>query len=156
MVNVEVFFGGEGSMGEFVYGVFHDSSWDFGGQVNLETAEGLFDIIVHELKAVVGGKITYEELEAAKSYALGRHQMGAQTVAQISNFYTNRYFGDGVVKDYDKVPDAIRGITLDRMLATAREFIAHNTWVLAGVSSGEKDELMALGDKLESVFVAKG
>ncbi|MBP6038176.1 MAG: insulinase family protein [Candidatus Saccharimonas sp.] len=135
---------------------FHDSSWDFGGQVNLETAEGLFDIIVHELKAVVGGKITYEELEAAKSYALGRHQMGAQTVAQISNFYTNRYFGDGVVKDYDKVPDAIRGITLDRMLATAREFIAHNTWVLAGVSSGEKDELMALGDKLESVFVAKG
>ncbi len=133
---------------------FHDSSWDFGGQVNLETAEGLFDIIVRELKAVVSGKITAEELEAAKSYALGRHQMGAQTVAQISNFYCNRYFGDGVVKDYDKVPDAIRGITLERMLATAREFIVHNTWVLAGVSSGEKDDLVALNMKLETIFPA--
>ena len=32
---------------------FHDSSWDFGGQVNLETADGLFDIIVREVKAVM-------------------------------------------------------------------------------------------------------
>ena len=78
--------------------------------------------------------------------------MGAQTVSQISNFYSGRYFGDGVVKDYDKVPDAIRSITLERMLATAREFIVHNTWVLAGVSSGEKEELVALNKKLESIF----
>jgi predicted Zn-dependent peptidase len=131
---------------------FHDSSWDFGGQVNLDTAEGLFDIIVREVKSVMEGKITEEELAAAKSYALGRHQMGAQTVSQISNFYSSRYFGDECVKDYAKVPDAIRGITLERMLATAREFIAHNVWVLAGVSSGEKEELVALNDKLESIF----
>jgi hypothetical protein len=78
--------------------------------------------------------------------------MGAQTVSQISNFYSGRYFGDGFVKDYEKVPDAIRNITLERMLATAREFIAHNTWVLAGVSSGEKDDIIALNDKLESIF----
>ncbi len=135
---------------------FHDSSWDFGGQVNLDTADGLFDIIVRELTAVVSGKITEDELAAAKSYALGRYQMGAQTVSQISNFYTNRYFGDGIVKDYDKVPDAIRSITLERMLATAREFIAHNTWVLAGVSSGEKDEIVALNKKLETIFSSKG
>jgi predicted Zn-dependent peptidase len=135
---------------------FHDSSWDFGGQVNLDTSAGLFDIIVRELKAVVSGKVTEEELEAAKSYALGRHQMGAQTVSQISGFYTSRYFGDGVVKDYDKVPDAIRRITRDRMLATAREFIAHNTWALAGVSSGEKNEIVALNDKLESIFSHEG
>ncbi len=134
---------------------FHDSSWDFGGQVNLETADGLFDIITRELKAVMAGKITQEELDAAKSYALGRHQMGAQTVSQISNFYCGRYFGDGFVKDYEKVPDAIRGITLDRMLATAREFIAHNTRVLAGVSSGDKDDIVALNDKLESIFDGK-
>lgn len=131
---------------------FHDSSWDFGGQVNLDTADGLFDIIVREVKSVIEGKITQEELDAAKSYALGRHQMGAQTVSQISNFYSGRFFGDGFVKDYEKVPDAIRNITLERMLATAREFIAHNTWVLAGVSSGEKDDIIALNDKLESIF----
>ncbi|MEO8691338.1 MAG: pitrilysin family protein [Candidatus Saccharimonas sp.] len=134
---------------------FHDSSWDFGGQVNLDRSSGLFDIIVREIKAVTSGKVADEELAAAKSYALGRHQMGAQTVAQISNFYSGRYFGDGVVKDYEQVPDAIRGISLDCMFDTAKEFIKHNTWVMAGVSSGTKDELVALNDKLDRVFEAE-
>lgn len=131
---------------------FHDSSWDFGGQVNLDTADGLFNIIVREVQCVLDGKITEEELDAAKSYALGRHQMGAQTVSQISNFYTSRYFADGIVKDYDKVPDSIRKVTKQRMVDTAREFIAANTWVMAGVSSGEKAELVALNEKLATVF----
>ncbi len=132
---------------------FHDSSWDFGGQVNLETADGLFDIIVREMKCVLDGSITEAELDAAKSYALGRYQMGAQTVSQISNFYTNRYFADGVVKDYDNVPNAIRTTSLDCMIKTAREFIEHNTWVLAGVSSGERSDVVALSDKLADLFV---
>lgn len=131
---------------------FHDSSWDFGGQVNLDTADALFDIIVREIKCVMNGDITEKELEAAKSYALGRHQMGAQTVAQISNFYTNRYFADGIVKDYEKVPDAINATTRDLMVATAGSFIAHNTWVLAGVSSGEKEEIVALADKFDQLL----
>jgi predicted Zn-dependent peptidase len=78
--------------------------------------------------------------------------MGAQTVAQISNFYTSRYFADGVVKDYEKVPESIRKTTRQQMIDTAREFIASNTWVLAGVSSGEKEEIVALNDKLVRLF----
>lgn len=74
---------------------FYDSSWDFGGEVNLDKAGELTAIIVREVKAVLAGKVTADELEAAKSYALGRHQMGAQTVSQISSFYSNRYFSDG-------------------------------------------------------------
>lgn len=131
---------------------FHDSSWDFGGQVNLETANALFDIIVREMKHVLDGKITQAEIDAAKSYALGRHQMGAQTVAQISNFYTNRYFADDIVKDYEKVPESITKTSLDCMIATAREFISSNTFVLAGVSSGERSEIVELNDKLVPLF----
>lgn len=131
---------------------FHSSSWDFGGQVNLDTADQLFDIIVREVKCVLDGTITEKELEAAKSYALGRHQMGAQTVSQISNFYTNRYFADGVVKDYEKVPDAINATSRELMQVTAQSFIAHGTWVLAGVSSGEKEDIVRLHDKLETLF----
>lgn len=144
------------------YGVFsdvsvgaHDSSWDFGGQVNLETADKLFDIIVKEMRAVEDGRITEDELEAAKSYALGRHQMGAQTVSQISNYYSGRYFSDDVVRDYERSPEEIRCITLERMIATAREFIAHNAWVLAGVSSGDKEEIERLNDKLKTIFELK-
>lgn len=141
------------------YGMFSDtsvglhySSWDFGGQVNYETATELFDIIVREMKHVLDGKITQDEIDAAKSYALGRHQMGAQTVSQISNFYTNRYFADDVVKDYEKVPDLITKTSRDVMIATAREFIQNNTFVLAGVSSRDKEELNALNDKLLALF----
>lgn len=131
---------------------FHDSSWDFGGQVNIETSAELFDIIVREMKHVLDGKITEEEISAAKSYALGRHQMGAQTVSQISNFYTSRYFADDVVKEYEKVPDSINKTSRDCMINTAREFIQHNAWVLAGVTSGEKSQITELSDKLETLF----
>ncbi len=131
---------------------FHDSSWDFGGQVNHDTAPGLFDIIVREIKCVLAGDITEKELDAAKSYALGRYQMGAQTVSQISNFYTNRYFADGIVKDYEKVPEAINGTSRDLMRATAESFIAHGTWVLAGVSSEEKEEIIKLSEKIDTLF----
>lgn len=78
--------------------------------------------------------------------------MGAQTVAQISNFYTGRYFADGVVRDYEKVPEAIKRTTRERMIDTAREFIASDAWVLAGVSSGEKEDILTLNDKLVSLF----
>lgn len=131
---------------------FHDSSWDFGGQVNVDRADALFDIIVRELRTVLDGKITEAEIDAAKSYALGRHQMGAQTVSQISNFYTSRYFADGVVKDYEKVPDSIKGTSRECMIETAREFIKQDINVLAGVSSGERSELVTLNDKLSVLF----
>ena len=131
---------------------FHDSSWDFGGQVNLETADALFEIIVRELRAVMDGKISEAEIDAAKSYALGRHQMGAQTVSQISNFYTNRYFADGVVKDYENVPSSIKGTTRECIIDTSHEFIEHNINVLAGVSSGERKEFIALNNKLSVLF----
>lgn len=144
------------------YGVFsdvnvgaHESTWDFGGQVNLETSDGLFDIIVREMKAVADGRISEAELETAKSYALGRHQMGAQNVSQISSFYSGRYFYDDVVRDYDRSPEEIKNITLERMIATAREFMAHNVWALAGVSCGEKADLERINDKLATLFELK-
>lgn len=134
---------------------FNDSSWDFGGQVNLDTADALFDIIVRELKQVLDGKVTEAEIDAAKSYALGRHQMGAQTVSQISNFYTNRYFADGVVKEYERVPEFITNTNRERMIETAREFMKHNITVLAGVSSGERQEIIDLNSKLTTLFPIK-
>ena len=131
---------------------FGDSAWDFGGQVNLETAEELFDIIVRELKKVLGGNIDSADVESAKSYAIGRYQMGAQTVAQISGFYTNRYFSDDVVKDYEKVPADILAVDQDQIVQTACEFFKADTWVLAGVSCGERELLLKLQEKLETLF----
>ena len=133
----------------------HDSCWDITGQVNHEAAGELFDIITREIGLVLQGKISEEEVNAAKSFALGRYQMGAQTVSQISSFYTGRYFDDGFIKDYDKVPQMIKNVTVKRMVETARSFINEDIWVLAAVSSGEKQELVDLNDKIETLFTPK-
>jgi predicted Zn-dependent peptidase len=131
---------------------YYDSSWDIYGQVNHETAGELFDIIKREIGCVLDGKITDNEIEAARLFALGRYQMGAQTVSQISSFYTGRYFADDFIKDYEAVPQMIKNVSLECMVKTAKEFINKNTWVLAAVSSGEKQEIVDLGDKLATLF----
>lgn len=139
-------------VGAYAGAGFYDSSWDLLAQVNHDTAPQLFDIMVREIKAVLDGKLTDAEIEAAKSFGLGRHQMGAQTVSQISGFYTNRYFADDFIKDYDKVPDFMRRVTREKIMAVAQEFVSANIWVLAAVSSGDKEEVVALYDKLKPIF----
>lgn len=123
---------------------FYDSAWDISGQVNHDTAPQLFKIITREIKAVLDGKLTEEEVEAAKSFGLGRYQMGAQTVSQITGFYTNRYFSDDHVKDYDKVPDMLRKVTCEKIRKVAQEFVDANISVLAAVSSGDREEIINL------------
>ena len=123
--------------------------------MNYDTADTLFDVIAQQMQKALSGDISDQELESAISFSLGRHQMSAQTVSQISSFYTNRYFADDCIKDYAKVPDMIRRVTKDKIIATAKKFIDANTWVLAGVSSGEREELMQLSDKLNVLFTEK-
>ena len=130
----------------------YDSSWDMTGQVNHDTAGELFTLMRDEIRQVLDGKITEAELEAAKSYALGRHQMGAQTVAQISGFYTSKYFTDGSIKNYDDIPNRIKKVTRGRMVNVAQQFIDGNAWVLAGVSSGDKQELIEYNETLRELF----
>ena len=141
------------------YGIWSDTTsfetyslWEIGGETNLEAAEPVFDIIVRELKAVLDGKLTDEEIEVAKQYALGRYQMGAQTVGQIANFYAGRYFFDGVVNDYEKVPARIAATKKKDIIALVKEFVDNQTWVLAGVADGEKELLERLHEKLATVF----
>lgn len=130
----------------------HESTWDFGGEVNIEKSEELFDIIVREIRASLDGNITETELEAVKQYFLGRFQMGAQTPGQIAGFYAGRYFSDGFIKNYHTVPDYINQISVSQMELIARELIGAKRWVFAGVSSMEREHLEVLHQKLSAIF----
>ena len=143
------------SVGSYTGAGYYDSAWDISGQVNHDTAPELFDIIAKEIQAVLDGKLTDQEIDAAKSFGLGRYQMGAQTVSQISGFYTNRYFADDFIKDYDKVPDLIRRVTREKIVATTQSFVDANTWVLAAVSSGDTEEIVHLSEKITPLFKEK-
>jgi len=142
-----------------VYSIFsdtsvyeHTSSWDFGAQVNLDTAEGLMDVIVSEVKNLLDGKLTEEEIAAAKQYALGRHQMGAQTVGQINGWYANRFFFDDTFDSYDSRPRAINAITKDTIVRVAQEFVNQNCWLLGGIGSADDALLERLHQKLTPIF----
>ena len=130
----------------------HNSAWDFGAQAGSETVEALMDIIVREVGAVLRGEIDEDEIEAAKSYALGRHQMGAQTVGRINGWYAGRYFFDGKIDDFSAQPTQITAITRDQIIDTARQFVAGNCWSFGAYGDSDVAFVRELAAKLEPLF----
>ena len=136
-------------MGSDVNNTWHNASWDFDGEVNAESAEKLFNLIHKEIKKIIEGEIKDTDVEAAKSYATGRYQMGAQTVNQISDYYADGYFTNGTLERYDRMPGLIRNIKKETIVQLAQEFIKSNIHGLAAVSSVEKALINDLDTKLK-------
>jgi predicted Zn-dependent peptidase len=131
-------------MGSVTGSGVHSSAWDFDGEVNVESAQELFELIATELNKVLLGNLEDKDVEAAKLYALGRHQMGAQTVNQISDYYMDTYFAVGEIDSYDKSPEMIEGIEKSEVVELAREFVGSGINAFAGVGNIEKSVLMDL------------
>ena len=131
-------------MGSSVASNAHSTYWDFDGEVNIENAEKLFALIQTELTKTLNGEISDKDFEAAKSYALGRFQMGAQTVGQIADYYAENYFLNETIEHYENMPNLIAGIDKARMSELAREFAGSGIRAFATVSSVEKATISVL------------
>ena len=105
-----------------------------------------------ELQRVLDGKLTAKEVEAAQQYALGKHQMAAQTVGQIAQWYSGRYFFDGTIDNFDYRPRAIKAVTAEKIATTARQFIDQEIFVLGGLGSVEPELLEKLNKKVRKLF----
>ena len=145
-----------------VYSMFSDtstfeytSSWDFGAQTNIDTVEQLVEIIVTEISAIVRGELDDAELDAAKSYALGRHQMGAQTVGRINGWYAGRYFFDGKVEDFSAAPEQIKSVTKRQIVDTARQFFQTPCWTFGAYGNSEIAVIRDLAAQFEPRFGEK-
>lgn len=134
----------------------HNSTWDFGAQANSDTVDQLIDIVVREIQAVLDGNVSDSEVEEAKSYALGRHQMGAQTVGRINAWYAGRYFFDGKIEDFMAQPEAINAVTKEQIVDTARQFIHANCWTFGAYGNTEIAFVRDLTAKFEPLFEIKG
>lgn len=135
-------------MGSSVASNATNSYWDFDGEVNVENAEELFALIQTELMKALNGEISDQDFEAAKSYALGRFQMGAQTVGQIADYYAENYFTSEEVQRYDNMPNLIKSIDKAKMIELAREFAGSGVKGFAAVSSTDKAFITGLSDRL--------
>jgi predicted Zn-dependent peptidase len=136
-------------MGSSVASNANSSYWDFDGEVNVENAEELFDLIQVELTKALNGEISDKDFAAAKSYALGRLQMGAQTVGQIADYYADGYFTNETIEKYDNMANLIKSIDKYKMVELAREFAGSGIKGFAAVSSTDKAFIAGLGSKLE-------
>jgi predicted Zn-dependent peptidase len=130
----------------------HNSSWDFGAEVNVDQIEAVFDLMVAEIKRVCAGEIDEQDIAAAKSYELGRHQMGIQTVGQLNNWFAENYFKDGRIEDYLAHPERIQAVTKQQIVDAAREFISTNCWGLGIYGDTNKALADVLHAKLAGVF----
>ena len=135
-------------MGSSIAANATSSYWDFDGEVNVENAEELFDLIQLELMKTLNGEIMDMDFLAAKSYALGRFQMGAQTPSQIADYYAEGYFTNGTVMRYDNMPNMIKSIDKFKMIELAREFAGSEIRGFAAVSSVEKAFISELEARL--------
>jgi predicted Zn-dependent peptidase len=106
------------------------SNWWFGAQVSDKNAPPLMRIIVKELGKLLEGDVSQEDIKATKQYSLGRFQRSAQTVGGTSAGYTGRYFFDGVVEDYYRVPERIRSVSKQQIIDVTRAMFAEKVWGL--------------------------
>jgi predicted Zn-dependent peptidase len=128
------------------------SNWWFGAQVMPQNALPLFDIIVRELQAVFDGKLDEEDITAAKQYAIGRYQRGGQTVSGTMGGYSYRYFFDGEVDDYYKIPARIKAITKDRILNISTALFEDKVGGLGILGDCKEEFITSLYDRLKVLW----
>ena len=127
----------------------HNSSWDFDGEVSIDNASDLFDLIHDELLKIAHGRLSDREIEAAHAYTLGRYQIGAQTVGQISDYYADSYFTAGEIDNYDRAQSMISTIKMEEIVTLAKEYLKSGINALVTVSSCEKAIITELAEKLK-------
>lgn len=128
------------------------TSWWFGAQVSPANAPALFDIIVRELRSVFAGKLDDEDITAAKQYSLGRYQRSGQTVSGTASGYSNRYFFDGEVDDYYKVPERIRAISKNRISNIVDELFAEKIWGIGFLSGATQTQVNKLHKQISTLW----
>lgn len=124
------------------------TSWDFDGEVNTENAEALFELILKEFVKILNGDINKEDLEAAKSYQLGRFKMSAQTVSQIADFYAEEYFRSDTIPDFNLTPTLVKNVNKSNLVDLAREFVGSDIKSMVAVASCEKSLITSLNNYL--------
>jgi predicted Zn-dependent peptidase len=128
------------------------SNWWFGAQVSDRNAPALLRIIVDELSKVLYGHIPDDDIEATKQYAMGRFQRSAQTVGGTASGYAGRYFFDGVIEDYYRVPERIKAVTKEEIISITNGMFTQNVWGLGVLGNCGPDFTRQLQEQLSPLW----
>ncbi len=128
------------------------SNWWFGAQVMPQHGPELFNIINREIQSVFQGGLSAADIESAKQYLLGRYQRSAQTVGGIAGGYSQRYFFDGKIDDYYKVPERIQAITPEAVVNISKRLFAEKIWGIGALSSCGDKFIEELSKQIEPLW----
>lgn len=131
------------SMGSGIDIMKNVTGWWFSAQVINKNAPALFEIICRELLRIRSGDISLEDLESAKQYWLGRHQRSAQTVAGTMAGYTGRYYFDGIVNDYEAIPERIKAVTIEEICRSSKRMFSDKIGGLGILGGGSRSRELA-------------
>ena len=152
-MNSKIF--GEARRRGIVYGMGSSSSsdnwsstWDFDGEVNAENADELFDLIAVELSRIINGDISESDIDAAKMYSLGHHQMLAQTADQISAYYMRDYIITGTYEPLSEAPKMIQNVDKGTIVSLSREFMQTGISGLAAVGNMNRSVVDELWERV--------
>jgi predicted Zn-dependent peptidase len=131
------------------------SNWWFGAQVSDKNARALFKIVVEELSKVMRGEVALSEIENTKQYSLGRFQRSAQTVGGTANGYGGRYFFDGVIEDYYRIPERIKAVEREQIVQISRALFADKIWGFGVLGDCGEDFATELRNQLGPLWTPK-
>ena len=101
--------------------------------IDRENRELVTGEILAQLNACRAGRITQEELEAAKASVLSGLRAVYDAPGSIENYFSTTAIG-GLHNTPEKQMDAMRAVTLEQLVAAAKTLELHTTYFLEGVS----------------------
>ena len=104
------------------------TNWWFASQVTSKNALALMDIMVYQIKLLKENKISLKDINSTKSYLLGNHQRGAQTVAGTINRYIDQYFFDGRLELHEELPKRIKNIKRSDIVSVVNKMFDDDIW----------------------------
>lgn len=128
------------------------SMWDFSGQIRPQNVKALYELIAKELQKVRDEGVSEAELEAAKLYALGSHQMTAQTVRSVGGWYSGYYADTGKIVPIDQSPKDIKAVTTKMIQSLTQEFLEHGQWVVGIIGDVPESTATELNEIVAPLF----
>lgn len=124
---------------------------EFGGQVSPTNAVALMEIAAHHIKTLGSGKLKAKEVNEAHDYSLGKIQMGYQTVSSIMRYYSDNYFFDGSIEDFNELSNRVRAVNKTELVSMIRYMLDEGKFGFGGLSDDRKDLIANMSDPLMNI-----
>ncbi len=123
------------------------SYFDFAGQVTPDKFEPLLDLILSEIKRLLAGDISDDEIICGKDYLRGRFQLRPFTSLSWGDYYSGRYLNHELLLSAD-YPSRLESASRDTVINLTRQILKSGDWTLGVLGNLPKETRNRIEAKL--------